>query len=108
MTNLARPRNGVLTAPLPPFDSGIIIIAKRSATARRQPLRPAATAAPQRATAAAQQGRTGEVRTPHSGYHYDGRPGRFFEGWYFKVRAACHLPVAEGRQTSRTKAGKRG
>eukprot|EP00873_Tetraselmis_striata_P022254 jgi/Tetstr1/442518/TSEL_030616.t1 len=28
---------------------------------------------------------TGEVRTPHSGYHYDGRPGRFFEGWYFKV-----------------------
>jgi len=29
--------------------------------------------------------------TPHSGYHYDGRTGRFFEGWYFK---ACSL---EGR-----------
>lgn len=25
------------------------------------------------------------VRTPHSGYHYDGRKSRFFEGWYFKV-----------------------
>lgn len=24
-------------------------------------------------------------RTPHSGYHYDGRKSRFFEGWYFKV-----------------------
>jgi len=23
--------------------------------------------------------------TPHSGYHYDGRDGRFFEGWYFRV-----------------------
>eukprot|EP00951_Prasinocladus_malaysianus_P040454 scaffold465453_cov37-Prasinocladus_malaysianus.AAC.1 len=27
----------------------------------------------------------GAVRTPHSGYHFDGRPERFFEGWYFKV-----------------------
>ena len=27
-----------------------------------------------------------EALTPHSGYHYDGRGGRFFEGWYFKVR----------------------
>ncbi|KAK9835048.1 hypothetical protein WJX81_007145 [Elliptochloris bilobata] len=28
----------------------------------------------------------GQLRsTPHSGYHYDGRKGRFFEGWYFKV-----------------------
>jgi len=26
-----------------------------------------------------------QLRTPHSGYHYDGRPDRFFEGWYFKV-----------------------
>ena len=25
------------------------------------------------------------VRAPHSGYHFDGRSGRFFEGWYFKV-----------------------
>ena len=24
--------------------------------------------------------------TPHSGYHFDGSPRRFFEGWYFKVR----------------------
>lgn len=23
--------------------------------------------------------------TPHSGYHYDGRNSRFFEGWYFRV-----------------------
>lgn len=26
-----------------------------------------------------------ELRTPHSGYHYDGSVRRFFEGWYFKV-----------------------
>ncbi|KAG6545849.1 hypothetical protein Mapa_012810 [Marchantia paleacea] len=25
------------------------------------------------------------TRTPHSGYHFDGTPRRFFEGWYFKV-----------------------
>ncbi|PRW18397.1 tocopherol cyclase [Chlorella sorokiniana] len=25
------------------------------------------------------------VRPPHSGYHWDGTPRRFFEGWYFKV-----------------------
>lgn len=28
------------------------------------------------------------VRTPHSGYHYNGQRRRFFEGWYFKVYAA--------------------
>lgn len=26
-----------------------------------------------------------ELRTPHSGYHFDGSIRRFFEGWYFKV-----------------------
>ncbi|XP_038985009.1 tocopherol cyclase, chloroplastic [Phoenix dactylifera] len=26
-----------------------------------------------------------ELRTPHSGYHFDGTPRPFFEGWYFKV-----------------------
>ncbi|XP_020518284.1 probable tocopherol cyclase, chloroplastic isoform X1 [Amborella trichopoda] len=26
-----------------------------------------------------------ELRTPHSGYHFDGSARRFFEGWYFKV-----------------------
>eukprot|EP00249_Psilotum_nudum_P004098 c17636_g1_i1 orf=219-1685(+) len=26
-----------------------------------------------------------ELRTPHSGYHFDGSKRRFFEGWYFKV-----------------------
>ncbi|CAK7353270.1 unnamed protein product [Dovyalis caffra] len=26
-----------------------------------------------------------ELRTPHSGYHYDGTTRKFFEGWYFKV-----------------------
>uniref|UniRef100_A0A803NME2 Tocopherol cyclase n=1 Tax=Cannabis sativa TaxID=3483 RepID=A0A803NME2_CANSA len=26
-----------------------------------------------------------ELRTPHSGYHFDGSPRKFFEGWYFKV-----------------------
>lgn len=25
------------------------------------------------------------LRTPHSGYHFDGSKRRFFEGWYFKV-----------------------
>ncbi|KAJ0962592.1 hypothetical protein J5N97_027714 [Dioscorea zingiberensis] len=25
------------------------------------------------------------LRTPHSGYHFDGTPRVFFEGWYFKV-----------------------
>lgn len=25
------------------------------------------------------------LRTPHSGYHFDGTGRRFFEGWYFKV-----------------------
>ncbi|EFJ42521.1 hypothetical protein VOLCADRAFT_42287, partial [Volvox carteri f. nagariensis] len=25
------------------------------------------------------------VTTPHSGYHFDGTPRRFFEGWYWKV-----------------------
>uniref|UniRef100_A0A061SAE0 Tocopherol cyclase n=1 Tax=Tetraselmis sp. GSL018 TaxID=582737 RepID=A0A061SAE0_9CHLO len=29
-----------------------------------------------------------KFRTPHSGYHFDGRTDRFFEGWYFKV----HIP----------------
>ncbi|XP_078176751.1 tocopherol cyclase, chloroplast / vitamin E deficient 1 (VTE1) / sucrose export defective 1 (SXD1) [Carex rostrata] len=26
-----------------------------------------------------------ELRTPHSGYHFDGTARSFFEGWYFKV-----------------------
>lgn len=26
-----------------------------------------------------------ELRTPHSGYHFDGTTRLFFEGWYFKV-----------------------
>ncbi|XP_031373715.1 tocopherol cyclase, chloroplastic [Punica granatum] len=26
-----------------------------------------------------------ELRTPHSGYHFDGTTRKFFEGWYFKV-----------------------
>lgn len=26
-----------------------------------------------------------QLRTPHSGYHFDGRTSQFFEGWYFKV-----------------------
>ena len=25
-------------------------------------------------------------QTPHSGYHFDGTPRRFFEGWYWKVQ----------------------
>ncbi|KAI3768230.1 hypothetical protein L2E82_18744 [Cichorium intybus] len=25
------------------------------------------------------------LRTPHSGYHFDGTSSKFFEGWYFKV-----------------------
>jgi hypothetical protein len=27
----------------------------------------------------------GAAATPHSGYHFDGTPRRFFEGWYFRV-----------------------
>ncbi|KAK6912736.1 Tocopherol cyclase [Dillenia turbinata] len=26
-----------------------------------------------------------DLRTPHSGYHFNGSTGKFFEGWYFKV-----------------------
>ncbi|XP_024023854.1 tocopherol cyclase, chloroplastic [Morus notabilis] len=26
-----------------------------------------------------------DLRTPHSGYHFDGTTRKFFEGWYFKV-----------------------
>eukprot|EP01018_Ginkgo_biloba_P015474 Gb_20638 [translate_table: standard] len=26
-----------------------------------------------------------DLRTPHSGYHFDGSRRRFFEGWYFRV-----------------------
>ncbi|KAL6532965.1 Tocopherol cyclase, chloroplastic [Orobanche gracilis] len=26
-----------------------------------------------------------DLRTPHSGYHFDGSARKFFEGWYFKV-----------------------
>lgn len=25
------------------------------------------------------------IQTPHSGYHWDGKSDRFFEGWYFRV-----------------------
>lgn len=25
------------------------------------------------------------LQTPHSGYHWQGGPGRFFEGWYYRV-----------------------
>ncbi|CAO2825954.1 unnamed protein product [Amaranthus hypochondriacus] len=34
-----------------------------------------------------------ELRTPHSGYHFDGSTRQFFEGWYFKVS------IPEKRQT---------
>ena len=30
------------------------------------------------------------VRTPHSGYHYDNTPRRFFEGWYWRVTMPSH------------------
>ncbi|TQE02629.1 hypothetical protein C1H46_011785 [Malus baccata] len=29
--------------------------------------------------------RNRDLRTPHSGYHFDGTSRKFFEGWYFKV-----------------------
>uniref|UniRef100_A0A7S3VSV1 Tocopherol cyclase n=1 Tax=Dunaliella tertiolecta TaxID=3047 RepID=A0A7S3VSV1_DUNTE len=32
------------------------------------------------------------VLPPHSGYHYDGSPRRFFEGWYWRVT----VPEADG------------
>ncbi|PKA63459.1 putative tocopherol cyclase, chloroplastic [Apostasia shenzhenica] len=34
-----------------------------------------------------------ELRTPHSGYHFDGTARVFFEGWYFKVS------IPESRQS---------
>ncbi|KAF7830122.1 Tocopherol cyclase, chloroplastic [Senna tora] len=34
-----------------------------------------------------------ELRTPHSGYHFDGTARKFFEGWYFK------LSIPERRQS---------
>jgi hypothetical protein len=34
--------------------------------------------------------------TPHSGYHWDGLPRRFFEGWYFKACCSAELDVARG------------
>ncbi|XP_073129409.1 tocopherol cyclase, chloroplastic-like [Henckelia pumila] len=33
------------------------------------------------------------LRTPHSGYHFDGTARKFFEGWYFKVS------IPESRQS---------
>ncbi len=33
---------------------------------------------------------TNLLQTPHSGYHWDGSKGRFFEGWYYRVT----LPTA--------------
>lgn len=33
------------------------------------------------------------LRTPHSGYHFDGTTRKFFEGWYFK------LSIPERRQS---------
>uniref|UniRef100_A0A383VS04 Tocopherol cyclase n=1 Tax=Tetradesmus obliquus TaxID=3088 RepID=A0A383VS04_TETOB len=38
-----------------------------------------------RAVPAAATSNVPAVLTPHSGYHWDGLPRRFFEGWYFKV-----------------------
>ena len=32
--------------------------------------------------------------TPHSGYHWDGTDGRFFEGWYFKVEPSVRAPFS--------------
>eukprot|EP00878_Enallax_costatus_P029304 GHUV01031756.1.p1 GENE.GHUV01031756.1~~GHUV01031756.1.p1 ORF type:complete len:461 (+),score=103.09 GHUV01031756.1:601-1983(+) len=54
-------------------------------------LRPAASFSsrrpclPARAARTYSNGSASTVLTPHSGYHWDGLPRRFFEGWYFKV-----------------------
>lgn len=37
--------------------------------------------------------------TPHSGYHFDGQPRKFFEGWYFRVTLPSR-PGAEGAADS--------
>ncbi len=44
-------------------------------------------AAPQRALAhhSAVNTRVRSLPVPHSGYHFDGSPRRFFEGWYWKL-----------------------
>ncbi|KAL6747380.1 tocopherol cyclase-domain-containing protein [Haematococcus lacustris] len=42
-------------------------------------------AVPPSALTGSSQTAAASVTTPHSGYHYDGSPRRFFEGWYWKV-----------------------
>ena len=37
------------------------------------------------------------VKVPHCGYHYDGAPRRFFEGWYWKV---CTTPNVWPREVT--------
>ena len=37
------------------------------------------------------------LRTPHSGYHFDGSDRRFFEGWYFKVGILAILILHQGQ-----------
>ena len=38
-----------------------------------------------RVTANRHNGLILDLRTPHSGYHWDGSSRRFFEGWYYRV-----------------------
>lgn len=52
-----------------------------------------------------------DLRTPHSGYHFDGSNRRFFEGWYFRVsipeqkQSFCFMYSAEDPAFSRTPEG---
>ncbi|KAF6995476.1 hypothetical protein CFC21_011970 [Triticum aestivum] len=54
-------------------------------SARCNPSPRAATEPPAAAPVYAPTPRDRPLRTPHSGYHYDGTARAFFEGWYFKV-----------------------
>jgi hypothetical protein len=57
-----------------------------------------------RAVAAADAA-AGALRTPHAGYHFDGTPRRFFEGWYWKVR--CEGEERRERQGRRVRQGRK-
>lgn len=67
----------------------------------------AAVASPERpaGTAAMSGGKTNPVQTPHSGYHDDSFPRRFFEGWRVGCSASglpisCACAVSTPKRTS--------
>ena len=58
---------------------------RKAAVARSSPSPPPSSSAPDPDPDPELERRALALRTPHSGYHFDGTGRRFFEGWYFKV-----------------------